>query len=75
VESQPPNYFVHVRFWGKILARERDYYVCEAQLRKYYSEDLPSDSEQPGTGINEYAHYVTNDILEEWDMLPFITKK
>ena len=75
VESQPANYFIQVRFWGKILAREKDYYVCEALLRKYYSEETSADSEQPGTGINEFAHYVTNDILGEWDMLPFISRK
>jgi hypothetical protein len=45
VDGQPPDYFVSVRFWGKILTNGSDYYIVEAVLRKYFAEELPQDSE------------------------------
>ena len=75
VSSQPSGYFYSLRFWGKILTNDKDYYIIESLLKRHHAEDLPNDSESAGVGINEYVHYVTNDIYEEWSLLPYISRK
>jgi len=63
--------FSKVRIWGKIQGSEKDYYVAEAQLEG--GGDVPEDEpdmEAPGSGVNSYAYYVTNDLSEDWTKLP-----
>jgi len=60
-----------LRFWGKILGTDRDYYVAEAQSDA--GGDVPEeepDMEAPGSGVNQYIYYVTNDLCEDWTKLP-----
>jgi len=60
----------YLRFWGKFLGRQRDYYVIEGQLP--YSEESKSASgaEERGKGINAHVYWVTDDLLNDWIQLP-----
>ena len=62
-----------VRFWGKISGTNKDYYVAEV----FESKTLPEDTRNPetggearGTGVNEYAYYVTTAANGAWILLP-----
>lgn len=59
-----------LRFWGKIYATEKDYWVVEGELAK--SEEKPTDrSQEPrGEGCNRYVYWVTNSFLQDWIQLP-----
>jgi radial spoke head protein 4A len=61
-----------LRFWGKILGTDKDYYVAEAQSEA--GGEVPEgeeDMEVPGApGVNQYIYYVTNDLCEDWTKLP-----
>ncbi|KAM3132513.1 Radial spoke head protein 4 A [Paramecium bursaria] len=61
-----------LRFWGKILASQNDYYVIEATLYKPYTEPMPPDYDER---TNEYVHYVAHDLLGDWILLPIINRK
>ncbi|CAD8046324.1 unnamed protein product [Paramecium primaurelia] len=63
---------INIRFWGKLFAQNRDYYVIEVQLSKSYKEPQPIDCDEK---LNEYVHYVTQDLLEDWALLPQVTRK
>jgi len=41
-----------LRFFGKILGRDRDYYVAEGISNDNISDELPSNSEPKGVGVN-----------------------
>ena len=60
-----------VRFWGKINGTNQDYYVAEVFESKTLPEDTrPEGGEPRGTGVNEYAYYVTNTANGPWVLLP-----
>lgn len=64
-----------LRFWGKVLGTEADYYVAEAQREgggDADGEDPDPDAEPSGQGANQYTYYVTNDLAGEWRRLPDI---
>jgi len=56
-----------VRFWGKVLGNEFDYFVAEGKLDATEAEqEEGKDGEPRGTGANEYAYWITNSPLEDW---------
>lgn len=60
----------HLRFWGKFLGRQRDYFVIEGQLP--YSEEAKAanHAEERGKGVNSHVYWVTDDLLDDWVQLP-----
>ena len=59
-----------LRFWGKILGTEKDYYVVEGSAPA--PEDgaqRPEDFEPRGTGINAMAYWVSNSPSGPWEAL------
>ncbi|CAD8141915.1 unnamed protein product [Paramecium octaurelia] len=71
IAQRDPN-IQSVRFWGKILAQQKDYFVIEVTLNKQIKEPQPPDCDEK---LNEYVHYVTQDLLEDWALLPQVTRK
>ncbi|CAE7284343.1 pom1 [Symbiodinium natans] len=64
-----------LRFWGKILGTEADYYVAEAQRDGGEPDENDPDAEPPGQGANQFTYYVTNDLAGDWRRLPDIKPK
>merc|ERR1719221_275493 len=66
--------YSNVRFWGKILGSNADYYIAEA-AREGGGDPDPEDPDPPepaGTGANTFVYYVTTDLCEPWAKLPDI---
>merc|ERR1719262_636264 len=56
-----------LRFWGKILCTEQDYYVAEAQLEAAGEPDENDpDFEPQGTGGNAFVFWVTTSLTGTW---------
>lgn len=51
---------VYIRFWGKVLAKGKDYYVCEGRLNKKNSIISDKKFEQEGTGVNAFTYWVSH---------------
>jgi len=68
---------IKLRFWGKVFGQDADYYVAEAQRDGGGEEgdEADPDAEPAGTGANQYAYYVTNDLAADWRKLPDIKPK
>eukprot|EP00927_Polykrikos_kofoidii_P040933 TRINITY_DN3489_c0_g1_i1.p1 TRINITY_DN3489_c0_g1~~TRINITY_DN3489_c0_g1_i1.p1 ORF type:complete len:435 (-),score=84.88 TRINITY_DN3489_c0_g1_i1:33-1337(-) len=69
--------FLTLRFWGKFLGTEKDYYVAEIS-KEGGGDDPPAgeeDNEPLGTGANTYVYYVTTDLCEDWVKLPELKPK
>ncbi|CAJ1332552.1 unnamed protein product [Effrenium voratum] len=64
-----------LRFWGKVLGTEADYYVAEAQRDGGGDDEADPDAEASGTGANVFTYFVTNDLAAEWRRLPDIKPK
>ena len=63
-----------LRFWGKILGTQKDYYVAEGRLDHSYSDETPSrKTEAHGVGTNRFTFWVTNSVLDDWYELPLVT--
>jgi len=67
-----------VRFFGKVLTTGKPYYVVEGILAKpepgpAYSELGPAHPEPSGTGLNSCVYFVSNDVCEDFTMLPDVT--
>jgi len=65
----PPS---KVRFWGKVLGLDADYYVAEAAGECGRAADGEVEMDPPGQGVNEFAYFVTSDLAGEWLKLPDI---
>ena len=67
-KTQSPS----VRFWGKILGTEKDYFIAEGTLEAGEAGDeAPVEGfEERGTGVNKYVYWACNNPLEEWVQLP-----
>lgn len=59
-----------LRFWGKFLGRERDYFILEGELP--YDEEIKDDSsvEARGKGVNANVYWATTDLHGDWIQLP-----
>lgn len=65
--------FATIRFFGKILGINKNYYVCEAKLKSYpkgLKENPVTKAEPSGVGLNEYIYLVTNSPEAPWVQLP-----
>jgi hypothetical protein len=51
---------IYIRFWGKILTKGKDYYVCEGKLNKTNSIINDKKFEAEGTGVNSLTFWVTH---------------
>eukprot|EP00440_Ansanella_granifera_P045098 gb/GFBE01048874.1/.p1 GENE.gb/GFBE01048874.1/~~gb/GFBE01048874.1/.p1 ORF type:complete len:443 (+),score=139.32 gb/GFBE01048874.1/:1-1329(+) len=66
---------VKLRFWGKVLGTEADYYVAEAQREgggDAEGDEADPDAEPAGQGANQYTYYATTDLAGDWRRLPDI---
>jgi hypothetical protein len=64
----------NVRFFGKIAATIKDYYVAEGTLEGgdegEEGQEKPADFEPRGTGVNKFVYWVTDNVLGKWTRLP-----
>ena len=52
---------VQMRFWGKILASEQDYYVAEGVVSSKFNDEFAREYEPKGTGVNRMSYWVTHN--------------
>eukprot|EP00830_Metopus_es_P004108 TRINITY_DN137_c0_g1_i1.p1 TRINITY_DN137_c0_g1~~TRINITY_DN137_c0_g1_i1.p1 ORF type:complete len:482 (-),score=119.79 TRINITY_DN137_c0_g1_i1:21-1466(-) len=64
-----------IRFWGKILCKEKDVYVIEMKANNDEDYACPPGEEKRGKGLNENVYWVTNNLLSEWQRLPDVKVK
>jgi len=68
-----------IRFWGKILGSQEDYYIAEVDLEANAPENVEPDPEgvffepRGSPGVNQYNYYVSNSVTGEWKPLPVLT--
>lgn len=62
----------NIRFWGKILGTEADYFVAEGTADDPNpDDDRPESMEPRGSGVNTFAYWVTtNPASGNWIALP-----
>lgn len=69
----------NVRFWGKILGTERDYYIAEGTFEGLPAGEeeveKPADFEARGSGVNKFVYWACNSPLEDWKQLPDLWTK
>ncbi|KAM3137989.1 hypothetical protein pb186bvf_009884 [Paramecium bursaria] len=63
-----------VRLWGKILGRNKDYFIAEGVAGTNVEDgELPPDVEARGSGVNTKSYWATTDILSnDWIELPLV---
>ena len=63
-----------VRFFGKILGTQRDYYIVEGTYTvppaAATADGVSVPAEAPGTGLNACAYFVTSDPSDPFVLLP-----
>ncbi|PHJ19557.1 radial spokehead family protein [Cystoisospora suis] len=73
--SEVPG-LVSIRFWGKILGIDNDYWIAEGQLEgeegvRSAGEGDEEEADPRGLGANKYTYWVLRDeATGEWEMLP-----
>lgn len=51
-----------MRFWGKILGRDKDYYIAEGIATSAVEDgELPPEVEARGTGVNTKSYWACTD--------------
>lgn len=63
----------NVRFWGKIVGTERDYFIAEGvaeDANPPEEEENAEPKEARGTGVNTFAYWVCNNPAGDWVALP-----
>lgn len=51
-----------MRFWGKIMGREKDYYIAEGLATSAVEDgELPPEVEARGTGVNTKSYWACTD--------------
>lgn len=70
----------NIRFWGKLIGKQSDYYIVEAKRipappvihNDNLHQQQPSISESSGNGVNQYIYYITNTYADAstWTLLP-----
>jgi len=64
--------YTKIRFWGKILGTNADYYVAEAARDGGGDSEEGEDMDPPGSGVNAFTYFVTTDLAGSWVKLPDI---
>lgn len=62
-----------LRFWGKILGIQRDYWVIEGVLDSAEEDRAHWSHEKRGEGVNKLVYWVNDNLLEDWIQLPDAT--
>lgn len=66
-----------MRFWGKILGKEQDYYIVQIEYKQpqIITKYTAKKDHEPryNEGANYYVFYATNDLLGDWVELPDVT--
>ena len=83
LQLQQTKQLATVRFFGKVLGTEADYYVAECTGYQPPDPDPdadpepepPADAEPAGSGCNAFTYFVTNDPASEWTVLPDVKPK
>ena len=63
----------NVRFWGKVVGTERDYFIAEGvaeDANPPEEEENAELKEARGTGVNTFAYWVCNNPASDWVALP-----
>lgn len=59
-----------IRFAGKIMGTQKDYWLCSGVLIEPEEANLDSSVEKRGTGVNQLVFWVTDNLLNDWIQLP-----
>lgn len=59
-----------VRFQGKILGTQRDYWVVAGDLVEPAENNQDPNIEKRGAGVNQLVFWVTDNLLNDWIQLP-----
>lgn len=59
-----------IRFFGKILCRNKDYWVAQGTINVQEQKPLNAIQELRGKGCNESVFWVTHDLKNDWMQLP-----
>lgn len=68
-----------LRFWGKILGKEADYYIAEGVMEGDGSEaedavdGMGNALQKTGEGPNKFTYFACNGIGQPWSKLPNVT--
>lgn len=62
-----------LRFWGKILGIQRDYWIIEGVLDSAEEDRAHWSHEKRGEGVNKLVYWVNDNLLEDWIQLPDAT--
>lgn len=65
-----------MRFWGKLVTRDGDYYVAETKTAENPAEELEARLQMEGTeGPNKYTYFVSKSPSDaaSWKELPHVT--
>lgn len=62
-----------LRFWGKILGIQKDYWIIEGVLDGAEEESSHWSQEKRGEGVNKHVYWVNDNLLEDWIQLPDVT--
>lgn len=63
----------NLRLWGKIFGTEKDFYIVEGTAEAPEEEERPENMEPRGTGVNQFAYWVTSSPTADWVALPDLT--
>lgn len=61
-----------LKFWGKVISRNGDYYVCYGKTPED-PEDANPNEQEGKDGSNKYTYFVTKSSSEPWVALPNVT--
>lgn len=59
-----------MRFWGKIMCRNKDYFIAEGMIDSSNRENFNETAEGCGQGCNKLTFWATNSVLDDWTELP-----
>ncbi len=61
-----------LKFWGKVISRDGDYYVCYGKTPED-PEDLDPNVMEGKDGANKYTYFVSKSPASPWTQLPNVT--
>ena len=64
-----------LRFWGRVLGSEADYYVIQGRKEEVVGDEVSGGDEKEGEGVNYYSFWVSSSLLQaNWLELPPVTR-